>query len=47
MPYEIHTAPGEAPADVPTFSGKVGEGWPMWEVFVRPQSGRAAGREGV
>jgi ring-1,2-phenylacetyl-CoA epoxidase subunit PaaB len=46
MPYEIHSAPGEAPAHVPAFSRQSDEGWPMWEVFVRPRRGLAHGHAG-
>lgn len=45
MPYEIHTAPGEEPEDVPTTSGGTTT-WPMWEVFIRPRRGLAHGHAG-
>lgn len=38
MPYEIHTAPGEQPAEMDT-DGATRHGWPLWEVFVRQRRG--------
>lgn len=46
MPYEIHTAPGEEQPDIPTGDGSPSDGWPMWEVFVRPRRGMSHGHAG-
>lgn len=45
MPYEIHTAPGEEEPEVPVTAGS-SDGWPMWEVFVRPRRGMSHGHAG-
>ena len=47
MPYEIHTAPGEKPADdSPAPRSSQGHGWPLWEVFVRQRRGLSHGHAG-
>ncbi len=38
MTYDVPVAPGER-AEIEETTGSAGEGWPMWEVFVRARRG--------
>jgi ring-1,2-phenylacetyl-CoA epoxidase subunit PaaB len=38
MTYDVPVAPGES-ADLQETTDTTGEGWPMWEVFVRARRG--------